>query len=364
MRRPPLSSSVSACATLLVTALVATPLWDFWHYRGLRTGPGPGFAVGLILPPPSPQRPAFAAGLTPAPLPGASMPGAAPLAGFGAGGNRGSTGDARRASTGLTDAAETAEKSSRGVSAGDGGAGSAPTSRTMRSQEPAHADVLVTASTHPTAGPHGQSTASHAAPHAEQPAATTGSDAPGATGAWLVSMPPPAPTADPQLPPDPQAGPPPPKPLEPVPSKSDPRVVPQALPVLSLLAPSDSVAIGQDVTVSIRLSGADEVTSLPFHLMFDPAILDFVSAGNGAGIASLQPVLLASVNPARPGDLAVGLSFIDAGGAFNGSGTLLELRFRALAAGVTGLTLDRASIRGRFSQALQAQFENGSVSVR
>jgi hypothetical protein len=70
------------------------------------------------------------------------------------------------------------------------------------------------------------------------------------------------------------------------------------------------------------------------------------------------------VNPARPGDLAVGLSFIDAGGAFNGSGTLLELRFRALAAGVTGLTLDRASIRGRFSQALQAQFENGSVSVR
>jgi hypothetical protein len=361
---------VSACATLLVTALVATPLWDFWHYRGLRTGPGPGFAIGLILPPPSPQRPAFAAGLAPPPLPSASMPGATPVAGFAAGG-RGTAGDARRASTGLTDGEGTAEPSSGGAPAGDSGVAGAPASRPKRSQEPARADVLVGAATHGAAGSHGPSTASHAAPHAEpaspskeQPATATGSDAPGANGGWLVSMPPPAPTAAPQLPPDPQPAVPTPKPLEPVPSKSDPREVPQALPVLSLLTPSDSVAIGQDVTVSIRLSGADEVTSLPFHLRFDPAILAFVSAGNGSGIASLQPVLLASVNPARPGDLAVGLSFIDAGGAFNGSGTLLELRFRALAAGVSGLTLDRASIRGRFSQTLQAQFENGTVSVR
>jgi hypothetical protein len=93
-------------------------------------------------------------------------------------------------------------------------------------------------------------------------------------------------------------------------------------------------------------------------------VLQFVSAANGGALSGLQPVLLASVNPARPGDLAVGLSFIDAGGAFSGSGTLVELRVHALASGVSSLRFDRASVRGPISQAIEAQFENGSVSVR
>jgi Cohesin domain len=364
VKGPRLSSWVSGLATLLVTALVATPLWDFWHYRGLRTGPGPGLAVGLMLPPVSP-RTTRVAGFSPSPVEAASIAGA-PLPGSFTGGRTNATRDRRPA----PDASESGFRSvSPGSSGGNPPAGA---SGSRPAQEPAR--VAPSGGSGPAPGsarPSGSPAVPRTAPHAEStspahgpPPETSGEAAPATTTGWLLTLPAPAASGDPQLPPDPQTPLPPPKQLEPAPGTSDPKEVPQALPVLSLTGFADNVAVGQDVTISVRLNGAEDVTSLPFHLLFDPAILQFVSAGNGPATGSLQPVLLASVNPARPGDLAVGLSFIDAGGAFNGSGSLLELRFHALAAGVSSLTFDRASIRGRFSQALEAQFESGSISVR
>jgi hypothetical protein len=333
---------VSGSAIAIVIALVATPLWDSWHYRGLRTGPGPGLAVGLILPPAAPPRQALAAGFATSfqPLQSSTV---GEAHGFGGA-------DMRRSAIRSTDAAA----GSATPSATEGGA-----ARQADGAHPDHARTDAPVAAGMTGAAHRAAAVPPQASHGQ----TATSQAPLSAG-WLLSVPRPAVSGAPQPDPDPQPAPPPPKRLDPAPVTNDPKVVPQAIPVLSLSVPSDNTAIGQDITISVRLSGAADVTSLPFHVIFDPAVLQFVSAANGGALSGLQPVLLASVNPARPGDLAVGLSFIDAGGAFSGSGTLVELRFHALASGVSSLRFDRASVRGPISQAIEAQFENGSVSVR
>jgi cohesin domain-containing protein len=123
---------------------------------------------------------------------------------------------------------------------------------------------------------------------------------------------------------------------------------------------------GETFTVEVVLTGARDITSVPFHLQFDPGILQYLGARTGPALngRSLQPIFLASVNPARPGDLAVGLSLVRTSGTFSGSGTILLLDFLALAAGRSDLLFDRASVRGPTSAPLPAEIVGAAAEVR
>src|SRR5207249_1032745 len=123
---------------------------------------------------------------------------------------------------------------------------------------------------------------------------------------------------------------------------------------------------GATFAVQVMLTGARDITSVPFHLQFDPGILQYVGARTGPALngRSLQPIFLASVNPGRPGDLAVGLSLVRSSGTFTGSGAVLVLDFRAVAAGRTDLQFDRASVRGPTSEALPAEIVGSTTEVR
>ncbi len=118
--------------------------------------------------------------------------------------------------------------------------------------------------------------------------------------------------------------------------------------------------------MQVVLTGARDITSVPFHLQFDPAVLQYVGARTGPALngRSLQPIFLASVNPGRPGDLAVGLSFVRSSGTFNGSGAILLIDFQALATGKSDLVFDRASVRGPASEALPAEILGSTTEVR
>ncbi|HZM68772.1 MAG TPA: cohesin domain-containing protein [Candidatus Cryosericum sp.] len=119
------------------------------------------------------------------------------------------------------------------------------------------------------------------------------------------------------------------------------------------------------IVVTVHVSDADSMSSLPFHLRFDPQILEYVGSEAGPELAaSHEAVLLASVNPNRPGDLAVGLSLVESSGLFTGSGALVLLQFRAVAEGESDLEFDRATLRGATSQPLDARFEKTRITVR
>jgi hypothetical protein len=135
-------------------------------------------------------------------------------------------------------------------------------------------------------------------------------------------------------------------------------------PEVSLITSDASLAVGDSLTVTVNVRAGDPVTSLPFHLMFDPAVLQFSDGATDPSLGSrLQPVLLASVSPNRPGDLAVGLSFIETAGAFKGTGGVVVLHFRAIGSGDSDLEFSRASLRGATSEPLPAEFHNNRVSV-
>jgi hypothetical protein len=135
-------------------------------------------------------------------------------------------------------------------------------------------------------------------------------------------------------------------------------------PDVSLVTSGASLAVGDSLTVTVNVRAGDPVTSLPFHLMFDPTVLEYSGGATDPSLASrLQPVLLASVSPNRPGDLAVGLSFIESAGAYTGTGGVVVLHFHAIGSGDTDLEFSRASLRGATSEPLPAEFHNTRVSV-
>lgn len=135
---------------------------------------------------------------------------------------------------------------------------------------------------------------------------------------------------------------------------------------LALVPQRTSVAPGDLLPVAVLLEGGHQVTSVPFHLKFNPEVLEYVGVRTGPVLSasSRQPIILASVNPNRPGDLAVGLSLVSSSGTISGSGTILLLDFRALAHGVSDLVLERASVRGPTSEPLPADIAGAAVEVR
>ncbi|HUD71739.1 MAG TPA: cohesin domain-containing protein [Dongiaceae bacterium] len=144
----------------------------------------------------------------------------------------------------------------------------------------------------------------------------------------------------------------------------DPKPRPITSPTARIEAPTAPVGVGESFNVLVRVDSIDQMTSLPFHLSFDPGLLSFVSAQTGPALGALQPVLLASVNPNRPGDLAVGLSLIESSGTFSGAGDLVVLRFQAIASGRSDLAFDHATLRGPASEPVETRFTGASVIVR
>ncbi|HEV8699843.1 MAG TPA: hypothetical protein VGV60_01065 [Candidatus Polarisedimenticolia bacterium] len=134
---------------------------------------------------------------------------------------------------------------------------------------------------------------------------------------------------------------------------------------VSLVPSVPTVDYGKVMSVRVVLSGGEGITSVPFHLKFDPALLEFLGARTGSAFlsSSLNPLLLASVNPERPGDLAVGLALVGDSRTLNGSGSLVVLDFRAIGRGRTELTFENSSVRGVTSEPLPAEFANTIIQV-
>jgi hypothetical protein len=135
---------------------------------------------------------------------------------------------------------------------------------------------------------------------------------------------------------------------------------------LTLVPAPDDRSPSDRLRIQVVLSGAQEITSVPLHVRFDPEVLEFLGATTGRALEEgrLQPILLASVNSHRPGDLAVGLALIGGSGTFTGSGTVALLEFRTLRTGRTELALDQASVRGVTGEPLPVRIEGIGVQVR
>jgi general secretion pathway protein D len=107
-----------------------------------------------------------------------------------------------------------------------------------------------------------------------------------------------------------------------------------------------TVTLGQDFTVSVVISGATGVGSVPFHIAFDPEFLDFVGTGGVSPFLSQDqtPVFVLATKGAGGNEVIVGLSRQGSRPGVSGQGTLLEMTFRPKKPGTTTLSFSELSV--------------------
>jgi general secretion pathway protein D len=105
-------------------------------------------------------------------------------------------------------------------------------------------------------------------------------------------------------------------------------------------------APGQEFGASVVISGATGVGSVPFHLEFDPEILEFLGADQTSPFLSrdgTQVFVLATLS-GNGREVIVGLSRQGNRPGIDGQGTLIQLRFRARKSGTTTLNFSNLSV--------------------
>jgi general secretion pathway protein D len=145
--------------------------------------------------------------------------------------------------------------------------------------------------------------------------------------------------------------------------EDDPR--PTGPAVVSLIPSSSMYHVGDTVVVEIVMSNANNVGSTPFHLRYNPQVLQFISpAGEGPLMRSdgANTVFLATPTGGG-GELVVGLSRMGAGQGVNGTGTLAVFQFQAIGPGDCGFNFTGAAVKDPQARNLPAAFNTAAVRV-
>jgi general secretion pathway protein D len=141
---------------------------------------------------------------------------------------------------------------------------------------------------------------------------------------------------------------------------------PPSGPATVTLNPSyTTVALGKDLTftVTVAISGAVNVGSVPFHLGFDPTYLRFVSASNTSPFLTsdgTHAFILTTLGQ-QGREVIAGLSRQGSKAGASGQGTLLELTFSPLKAGTTTINFTDISVLDPQAQPLT--FEKLGMTV-
>jgi hypothetical protein len=129
-------------------------------------------------------------------------------------------------------------------------------------------------------------------------------------------------------------------------------------------SPSNPAA-GETLTVRVEITGAADVTSVPFHVVFVPAVLRFDHGSEGAFLGrDGQATSFFAAPVGAGGAVALGLSRLGQGAGATGNGLLCTLEFAALSPGPARLGFARAGVRDARTRVVPASFQAALVEVR
>ena len=137
-------------------------------------------------------------------------------------------------------------------------------------------------------------------------------------------------------------------------------------PATVRLVPSaPSYRVGDRVIVEVRIENATNVGSVPFHLRFNRAALEYVPPANQGPFLNsdgANTVFLANDSQGG-GEIVVGLSRLGGGDGMSGAGTLASFQFQAIAAGDCGFGWAGASVKDPQARNVPASFLTAPVAV-
>ena len=132
-----------------------------------------------------------------------------------------------------------------------------------------------------------------------------------------------------------------------------------------MLCDTPDVAVGGRVSVRVVIADGANVGSVPFHVVFNPAVLRFEGGVEGGFLGSdgRQTAFFASTTSS--GDtVVVGLSRLGGGDGVGGGGELCDLNFTAVGSGPAGLQFASAKVRDGANRIVPSVFGAVPVQVR
>jgi general secretion pathway protein D len=129
----------------------------------------------------------------------------------------------------------------------------------------------------------------------------------------------------------------------------------------------DQITVAKDNTfvVNLKISGAQNVHSVPVQMNYDPSKLQLVNVSNGGFLSQDgQAVALVHREDETTGTLQITATRPPGAGGVSGQGTVLTITFQAKASGQTPLTITRGGARDPALQAITVNGAQASVTVQ
>jgi hypothetical protein len=124
------------------------------------------------------------------------------------------------------------------------------------------------------------------------------------------------------------------------------------------------VVVGTRLSIRIEIIGAANVGSVPFHVIYNPAVLRFEKGEEGRFMQGGGRATAFFAAPMSNGnEMAVGLSRLGPGGGIEGAGDLCTLDFAVVGPGDAGLAFARAQVRDSLNRIIQAVFQPALVTA-
>lgn len=122
---------------------------------------------------------------------------------------------------------------------------------------------------------------------------------------------------------------------------------------------------GNTFAVNLLISGAQNVSSVPVQLNYDPKILSLVNISNGGFLSQDgQAVALVHREDETKGELTVTATRPPGSGGVSGQGAVVTMTFQAKATGQTPLTITRGGARDPGLQAITVNGAQAAVTVQ
>ena len=183
--------------------------------------------------------------------------------------------------------------------------------------------------------------------------------APPANTAPVTPAPKPVPLgATPGTPAAPGAPPPPP----PAPAAAEQKAAP---PAIAFAPPSLDAQLSGAVTVSLLLTGGQDIFAAPMQIQFDPKVLRLNDVTRGALLASDgQQVVFTKNIMNDSGTATVNLNRLPGSKGVTGSGTLVTLSFQAVGRGTTTVSIPNLTVRDSQGATLTTANPTVTVNIR
>ncbi|HXE74298.1 MAG TPA: cohesin domain-containing protein [Candidatus Xenobia bacterium] len=129
-----------------------------------------------------------------------------------------------------------------------------------------------------------------------------------------------------------------------------------ATPLRIAFQPAQSrLKVGAQAAVEVTLSNAKDVFSVPFQFSFDPKVVELVEVHHGGFMAGDQPATLVHRVDKEAGTAIVSISRPPGTGGVSGSGIMVTLLFRGVAAGRSPIQIQNVLARDAKQQPLNVE---------